>query len=332
MIFDAPPKSRRRVVTRFILPVLVIAAVTVAAVVSAAGEETRLELQYLDSIRNQAEELARSGTSIADVMARIGEIDRDEFTTVIAGVESNLEENRVFVDEEPPTDSLIPVWALYRQAVTAWDAGVRGLSQAVLRAADDPDDVTVINNTADSLASLRAGDALFQDLKTEFQREEIPEPVSPLIDVVMSPTDAGLVSQATSYVAAVRRSTAQLGLRPGLRISQIASDPAWQVNVENQVVVPATETVGFSVVVTNSGNVASEPESMTMELNGGAEPIVATAEVPALQPGGQTTIQYEPIELLPETLYDVRVALQLSNPDADMTDNELRVQFTVAAG
>ncbi|MFP3883557.1 MAG: hypothetical protein ACLFWH_14750 [Actinomycetota bacterium] len=317
--------------TRLILPGLVIAVVTIAAVVSAAGEETRLELEYLESIRSQADQLAVSGTSLADVMSRLDEVDRDEFTTVFNGVGSDLDEAQIFAGEGPPTDSLIPVWALYRQALNAWDEGVRGLSSAILQAADDPDDITVINTTSDSLALLRAGDALFQDLKNEFQREEIPEPVAPPPDVSMSPTDAGLVSRSTSYVAAARRSTSQLGLRPELRVSQVVSDPAWQMNVEEQPVVPETETIAFSAVITNSGNVASEPESLTMELTGGAEPVVANAEVPALEAGEQTAVEFSPLEVIPDTLYEVRVTLELGNPDADMTDNELRVQFTVSS-
>ncbi len=318
-------------VTRFLLPAVVILAVIVAAVVSAAGEETRVELEYMESIRTQSEELASSGMSIADVMSRIDQIDRDEFTTVFDSVDGDLNEAESFVAEEPPTESLIPVWALYRQAVTAWDDGVRGLSASILRAADHPDDVNVINGTADSLAELCNGDALFQDLKTEFEREEIPEPVSPPVDVVLCPTEEGLLSQSVSYVAAARRSTAQLGLRPGLRVSQVVSDPGWQIDVENQVVVAATETIGFTAVITNTGNVASEPESLIMELHGGAEPVVATAEVPSLQPDGQTTIEFEPLPVLPETPYTVRVALELSNPDSDPTDNAKEVMFTVDA-
>lgn len=316
-------------VTRFLLPAIVLVAIVVAAMVSAAGEETRVELEYMESIRTQAEQLARSGMSIGDVMSRIDSIERDEFTTVFESVEADLDEAQAFVAEEPPTDSLIPVWALYRQAVASWDEGVGDLSRSILQAADDPDDVTVINATADALANLRAGDALYQDLKAEFEREEIPEPVNAPVDVILCPTEEGLLSQSVSYVAATRRSTAQLGLRPGLRVSQVVADPAWQINVEGQPVVPATETVAFSAVITNTGNVASEPESLIMELQGGAEPVVATVEVPALQPEGQTTIEFEPLEVLPETLYEVSISLELSNPDADMTDNEKRVQFTI---
>lgn len=318
-------------VVRILGPTLVLAALVVAAVVSAAGEETRTELEYLDQIRSQAAELGRSGSSIADIMSRVDAVDREEFTTVFESAAADLEVAREFVADEPPTQALVPVWALYRQAVEAWSRGVEGLAASILQAADDPDDIAVINATGDALADLRAGDILFQDLRAEFQREEIPKPVSPPVEVVMSPTDSGLLTQSVSYVAGARRSTSGLGLRPGLRVSQVVSVPAWQVNVEDQAVIPATETVVFSTVISNSGNVASRPESVRMEMRGGADPVVSVMEVPVLQPGGQTTIEFPPVEVLPDTLYEVDVVLELSNPDADMTDNQIRVQFTVSS-
>ena len=319
-------------VARFLWPVLIAVALIVAVVVSAAGEETRTELQYMDEMRNQATELARSGSTIADVMSRISEIDREEFTTAIESVTADLDVAEAFVAEEPPTDSLIPVWALYRQSVEAWAAGVDGLGTSILLAADDPGDETVINSTADALGDLRAGDNLFRNLRAEFGRSEIPDPVSPLAVVRLSPADTGLVTQSVSYVTAARRSTSGLGLRPGLRVSQVVSEPSWQVDVENQAVIPATETVIFSTVITNSGNVASELETVRMTLRGGAEDVVAQAEVPPLQPDGQTTIQFAEVEVLAETLYEIEVVLDLTNPDSDMTDNQVLVQFTVNEG
>ena len=316
-------------VARFIWPLLISVAVILAVVVSAAGQETRTELEYLDAIRSQTEALSQSGATLADVMARIAEVDRDEFTTVLDSVKAELDTAVAFVEEEPPTQSLIPVWTIYRQAVQAWESGVDGLAFSILQAADNPQDDTVINATGDALADLRAGDYLYQDLQVEFEREEIPEPVTPLIDVRMNPTDAGLHTQSTSYVAAARRSTAGLGLRPGLGVSQVVSAPAWQMSVEGQAVVPATETIVFSAVISNSGNVASQPESVKMQLNGGNEPVVAVSEVPVLEPSGQTTIEFAPVDVLPDVPYEVIVVLELTSPDADPADNEVRVQFTV---
>jgi hypothetical protein len=318
-------------VARILWPTLIAIALIVAVVVSTAGEETRLELAYLDEMRSQSTELSRSGLAMANLLERLDEIDRDEFTTLIDGVDEDLGVALEFVADEPPTETLIPVWALYRQAIESWSNGVEGLSVAILAAADDPEDLEVINATGDALAELRAGDALFRDLTAEFEREEIPEPVAPLIVVRMTPSHEDLFRLAQTYVASARRSGDRLGLRPGLKVSQLVSDPSMQVDVERQVVIPATETVTFSTVITNTGNIASQPESVRMELTGGAEPVVEIVDVPALRPDGQTTVQFPEQDLLPETPYEVHVMLDLTNPDTDTTDNEIRVQFTVNA-
>lgn len=298
--------------------------------VTTAGQETRSELEYLDEIRAQAMDLSRSGASIAEVMPRMREIGRDEFTTVFDAVDFDLNVALEFVAEEPPTESLVPVWALYRQAVQAWDAGASGLSSSILAAADNPSDTVIANLVGDALADLRAGDSLFQDLQAEFERAEIPDPVSPPVDVIMTPAEGGIASLSQSYVAAARASTNQLGLRPALTVSQIVADPAWQINIEGQPVVPGTESVTFSAVITNSGNVASQPETLELTLTDGEELLVIDeAEIPVLQPNGQTTITFDALAVEAETLYEVKVALVITGVDSDLTDNELRIQFTV---
>jgi hypothetical protein len=36
--------------------------------------------------------------------------------------------------------------------------------------------------------------------------------------------------------------------------------------------------------------------------------------------------------VVPDTLYEIEIELILANPDSDLTDNDLRVQFTVNPG
>jgi hypothetical protein len=331
VIFDPPPKSRRRAVARFLWPTLIVIAVVVAVVVSAAGEETRTELAYLDEIRSQASELARSGFVISDIMSRLAEINREEFTTAFEGVTTDIDVAVDFVANEPPTESLIPVWSLYRQVVESWSAGVDGLVTSILQTADDPEDETAFNIVGEALADLRTGDKIYQSLQAEFEREEIPKPVAPLAVVRLSPTETGLFSQTQSYVAAAQRSTNGLGLRPGLRVSQVVAEPKWEINVERQAVVPTTETIVFTAVITNAGNIASQVESVQMRLTGGAESVAAAAEVPPLEPNGQTTVVFPEVQVAPDNPYQVAVELILSNPDADPTDNLLTVEFTVNA-
>jgi hypothetical protein len=322
------------VVARYLWPTLIVLAVIVAVTVSSAGEQTRTELSYLEEIRAQATDLARAGSIVNEVMSRIAEINREEFTTAFDSVTADLDVALDFVAGEPPTESLIPVWALYRQSVESWSGGVDALAVSILQAADDPEDDIVFNTTGDALAELRTGDRIYQDLQAEFERDEIPHPVSPLVDVRMSPTDAALHTQSVSYVNAARRSTNGLGLRPGLRVSQVVTDPEWEVNIDQEAVVPATESVVFSTVITNAGNVASEVESVQMTLvdvDDEEEAVALVREVVPLQPNGQVTIEFPEVEVVSDTPYRITIELQLSHPDADPNDNFITVEFTVNA-
>lgn len=318
---------------RVLLPILVVVALVVAVFLTSAGDETRAELDYLGEIKTQATELERSGSAIREVMPRLREIDRDEFTTVMDGVAVDVDTSLAFVAGRPPVDSLIPVWSLYRQAVQAWASGLDSLTTGVLLAADQPDEVTATDIVADGLAALRAGDNLYDDLRAELEREEVPEPMTPLAVVALSPSEGALFSVAATYVAAARASTNNLGLRPDLRVSQLLADPRWQLNVEEQAVVPFTEAVTFSVVVTNVGNVGSELQTLRVELAGGEDVAQqeATAEVPVLDPGGQITIQFDPMNVEPDIPYTVTAELLITGVDTTLSDNKLSTEFTVNA-
>lgn len=259
----------------------------------------------------------------------VRDLDRDEFSTVFQAVGTSLDTGLTFVADEPPTDSLTPIWVMYRQILMTWESGVEGLEMAILRAADDPEDTLAVNLVADALGDLRAGDNLYADFQAEFELAEVPDPVIPLVDVRLSPSDEGLASLSSTYVNAARSSTNELGLRPGLKVSQIVSNPKWDINVDGDPVVPATDSIVFSAVITNVGNVASPPETVTLELITTDDTIMMQQEVGGLEPDRQTTVVFESVDVEAEILYEVRITLEAPELDSDLEDNILFVQFTV---
>lgn len=330
VIFDPPPKSRRG---RYLWPILIVTAVILAVVVTAAGQETRAEIEYLEDMRLQATELARDGSTMTDVMAGLRQMGREEFTIGFDLVSEDLEASRAFIADMPPTESLVPVRALFRQAIEAWHAGVTNLREAILLSADHPGEATSVNAVADALAELRAGDLVYAELQREFEEQDVPDPLTPLPNVVLSPAEGGLASLAISYVHAAEASTNGLGLRPGLAVSQIVPDPVWQINVDGEAVIPTTAEVTFSVVITNKGNVASTAATVTLELVGGESPVLDQMEVPALAPDGQTTVAFDPVPVIPDLGYSVIVRVEITefDLDSDLDDNLLRVEFVVNA-
>jgi hypothetical protein len=327
VIFDPPAK--RRTLLRVILPLVLIAAVVIAVIVSAAGAETRAEIEYLEELHAQASEISKSGDAMRDVVSRLQRISRTEFVTVIEGIRDDLAVSAEFVAEDPPTASLLSVRAMYRQALAIWTSGTDGFEASVLQAADEPENNAVVDTMAGALADLRAGDALYADLVVDMRRDDVPDPLVEMPRIELMPAEGTLVNLSLAYVDSARSPNNQLALSPGLAVSMVASDPEWQVNPSDQVVVPQTDSVVFSVVVTNVGNVRSGDEALVLTLTGGPEQVRLQADVSPLDPNQQVTLVFEPIAVEPGGLYEVAAELVVTADDSNLTDNEVTVEFVV---
>jgi hypothetical protein len=317
------------VVGRLLWPAVITAAAVVAVVVSGAGTDTRAELEYLGIVHDQAADLAVGGDSLRVVISRLSRIERTELVTATDAIRADLETAMSHAEAGPPSTSLIAANALYRQAIGAWTVGLSGFTSAILAAADDSNSTVVIDNIANALVELRAGDRLYADLLRELEREEVPAPVGLMPEVVMVPAEGELLSLSLAYVEAARSVNSGIALRPGLTVSQIVSEPVWIVDPTDQPVIPATDTVSFSVVVTNLGNVVSVAEPIDLTLSGPSDPVVLTELVPALEPGAQTTVRFEDLEVDEGASYEVVAELKVLSDDLDFEDNMLRVLFSV---
>jgi hypothetical protein len=96
-------------------------------------------------------------------------------------------------------------------------------------------------------------------------------------------------------------------------------------------VIPATESVVFSVVITNAGNVVSAEDNLVLTLTGGPEPVRLQVELDTLEPDQQTTVIMEPVPVEPGGVYEVVAALAISENDSNFEDNSITVVFTVNA-
>jgi len=303
--------------------------VVLAVVVSAAGDDTRAELAYLDELQSQSVELAKAGDALRDVVSRLPRIERTEFVTVIDGISADIDEGMEFVEHDPPTAQFAGVRALYRQALLAWDSGITGFGSSILLAADEPENLLVVDLVAEALAELRAGDGIYVDLVAEISRDELPQPPSPMADVMLLPAEGSLVTLSVSYIDLARSPNNSLGLRPGLSVSQLLADPQWQVDPTDQAILPATDAVIFSVVITNAGNVTSAEDNLVVTLTGGPEQLRSQVAIEPLEPDQQVTVIVEPMPVEAGGVYEVVAAIAISENDSNFDDNSISVEFAV---
>lgn len=328
MILD-PPKPRRRLLARVVWTLLIGAAIAVAIVVADTGRDTRSDLNYVEALHDEVSAIALGAESLRDVSQRLFTVDRVEFVTVTDGLRADLAAAQARIETGAPSDPLVAVNQLYNQTLRAWSLGVSGFASGVLVAADDPADEFAEDLIAESLAEIRAGDELYLALLDELGMSEIPDPVAPMPDITMTPAEGTTLSLSQTYVSAARSPGNGLALLAGLGISQLVSNPSIVVGPDDQGAVPTTETMVFTAVITNSGNVVSEPETVTLTMTGGPEPVELSVELPALDAGRQTTVAFEPVAVEGGLVYEVSAALLVTNPDSTLDDNERSVVFLV---
>lgn len=327
MVFD-PPKSRRRSL-RWLIPTVIVVVVVLALSLSGAGSDTREEIEYLAQITEQSEQLALGGDALRDVVSRLSRIDRPELVTVIDGLRADIEAGLELAAIEPPAVELFAVGAIYRAALQQWSEGVAAFGSGVLAAADNPTDSTPTDIIANALVALRNGDQLFEDLIAELDRLDVPDPIQSLRAVALSPAPGEALALSTAYTEVARSESNSIALRPGIAVSSIVAVPDWQLNPDNLVIMPATDSALFSVVVSNVGNVMSSEEVLTLTLTGVSDPVVMTATVSPLQPGAQTTLEFEAISVSAGDLYEISAVISVADIDSSFEDNEIHVTFQV---
>ena len=327
-----PPRPKRRVMSRFIWPAVITAAVVVAFAVSGAGRDTRSELEYLDQVHEQVTSLSVGGDALRSVISRLSTVDRIEFVTAIDSLRADIDLGLETVDLGPPAATLVAANALYRQALQTWKVGLSGLRSGVLLAADDRSNKLVADDIADALAELRAGDELYRVLVAELDAEDVPSTMAPMPELVLMPDEGGLAGLASVYVASARLRGSSLNLRAGLAVSQIVFEPEWVIDPSGQAVLPATDSVMFSVVISNTGNVVSFPERLTLIVTGGPEDVELIADLEALQPSEQTTVRFGPVPVESGLVYEVVAELNVTSTDSSFEDNRIAVVFAVKEG
>lgn len=329
MVFD-PPKPKRRAL-RWFVPVVLVVVALVAVAASDSGGRTRDEIEYLDQIADQSEALALGGDALRDVVSRLSRIDRPEFVTAIDNLRAEIAVGLEFAAVEPPSEKLFAVRALYQLALDNWERGVGGFGTGVLGAADNPQAFEPTDVIANGIVELRSGDELFEQVRSEIDRFDTPDPVKQVRVVILTPAEGEAIGLAVAYTEAARSVNNGLALRPGLALSQIVAEPLWQLNPDNIPIVPATDVITFSVIVTNAGNLISQEEELMITLTAvaGGEPIVLTAPIPQLEPGAQTTVAFDPMPVDPGGSYQVATVINVSDVDMSLVDNEITVEFRV---
>lgn len=304
----------------------VVALVAVSLTVSEDGGSTL----YVEDLRDQAVAMSQKASTFQDTLERIGTLDRVELNGVIDGIEATVLEVEAFLaDEEIPDEMVGPV-TVFGLALDSWHAGVTGLRDRLLIAADDATATGIEEGMVLALLDIKAGDRLYGRFLEAMAAADVPQPVSPLPQISFLPQSYPVSAGARTMVASARAEASGLKLRSALGIEQVTTVPEWVVDTENALVVEATEVLSVKVVVSNKGNAPADPSTVLLTLEGiDASTQELTQPVDALAAGSETTVTFEGLSVEPGTAYQVVVQLPLAEGEAETEDNTRVIRFRI---
>jgi hypothetical protein len=282
---------------------------------------------YLDGIRQSAEELVTAASTFSTLPDGLAGLDRVEFETATDSVAAALDTASASVLEAPQRSSLIGAASLFRLAVSTWTGGVRTFQEGMLRSAD-------LQGAGEEqiyagIQQVAAGDQLYRGVVTELARADVPDPITPLPELRFHSPDYSPVALARLFAAAAAADNSLLALRADLAVGQVTSQPAWVTDPDGDLVVEPVESIRIDVVVANLGNTSAPVQNLFLDLSTDEGEDSRTLAVPALAPGGQTTVSFFELAVTSGQTYQLSVALQLTEPDGNADNDGIALSFFV---
>jgi hypothetical protein len=320
---DRPRTRRHRYLWPLIVTVVVIAALGLARI----NDEAAAAVEYLDGIRLSAKSLSGAASSFASLGAEIGATDRARFQTVIDKVTADLETAAGAVAEPPGAGSLVGVASLYRLTLSTWKSGVATFAEGMFASADEGGAGS--DRIYAGLEQVAAGDSLYQGVLAELARDDVPDPIGDLPELRFLDPSLPAGTLARLFAMAAASPNSPLRLRADLAVGQVNSVPDWVADPDGNLVVAATESLTIEVVVVNHGNAGAPAQVVNLEVLSPEGSELRQENLSALSAGSQTTVRFPDLPVRPGNTYQLSVALQLTVPDADPTNNSITLGFNV---
>jgi hypothetical protein len=308
-------------------PVLLTVVVLLALILARINAQASAAVSYLDGIRQSAVELVTAASTFSALSDDLTGLDRAEFETATDSVTAALDTASASVLEAPQRSSLIGAASLFRLAVSTWTGGVRTFQEGMLRSADL--DGAGEEQIYAGIQQVAAGDELYQGVLAELDRADVPDPITPLPELVFHSPNYSPVALARLFAAAAAADNSLLALRADLAVGQVTSQPAWVTDPDGDLVVEPVEAIRIDVVVANLGNTSAPIQNLFLDLATEAGEESRTLAVPALAPGAQTTVSFFELPVTSGQTYQLSVALQLTEPDGNADNDGIALSFFV---
>jgi hypothetical protein len=280
---------------------------------------------YAEELRKSSVELSVKAETYRNMVLSMGTTDRavlDETTTAVL---ATIAETEQLLAEAPEDPAYVAPVEVLRLTLDQWRTGLETLRTEVLAVADDTAEPLPAVRLLNSLIDMKGGDRLFRAFVASMERADVTQPVSSFPTVEFVPIQIDLGSLGDSLLVAASNPDSPLKLRAELALSQVITVPELIVNTDGGLVVTDTESLVVKAVVSNGGNTVTTPIDMVLTLlQKGAVVAERFVTVEPVEPGAQTTVEFEVLEVVPGSDYGLVVSLPIS-PGEEVTEDNQRV-------
>ncbi|MPZ51484.1 MAG: hypothetical protein GEU79_01915 [Acidimicrobiia bacterium] len=329
MVLERPRPRRSR---RWLWALAIIALVALGLWALAREGETTTTIDHLEDLRAATVEVSRSANVVAETLEGLSTTRRDEFQVVMVNATEAITNARELIQDSYEDPELGSVMMFLDVALDQWAAGLARLEEGVLNVVDFPSDTSGKEAILAGTQQLRLGDLSFAAAKDAMDSELTPEPIGSIPDIRFTPADGTVTDLAGVYETAASAENSPLGLLPSISVAQVVTIPAMVTDPAGIGVIPHTDEIDIAVVVANEGNSPSVITSLELRLTatvGTMDPIIE--DVPVLESGENTTIEFNDLAVEPDTVYELAVLLTGlgQGTDLETDDNTVVIQFRV---
>jgi hypothetical protein len=320
----SPPRRRRRSI--WLLAILSVAVVVVVLVTSFRSER-RLLAGYIDTAQESSAGAAAAAVEFLDLAGRLGEVDRQEFTTTMARIRSMAGAADVLLEGAEAPQDAVGAHARLQLALSSWLLGLELMEGATLAAADDPADAIAADLIDRAVVELAVGDRAYEAAVDELlaleERTDVTIPTYPVVVFAPGQGAAGLLETA--------RTAPGLSQRRDLAVSAVGFEPRLLSETEAGVgILPFIDRLIVNVTVTNLGNEAAAaiPVQVLLSSDRTGTSASETVTIERLQPTEATSLEFV-FEVLPGVNYELVVNAGPVTGESDIDNNLVVVPFIV---
>lgn len=311
-----PYRSDRRLKRRRWLLIILTTLVVIAAIAYLVSRETeqRSAVEFLAAADQSADLHAEAAAELEGALASIGVVTKQEFSDRLTTVVENATQANDLLTVEIPASVAAPYGAIVT-ASNAWVTGVTDLQTAIDRMMNRDIGDEAVTQLRTALDMLRVGDlayGLFLD--------SVAEPIEGATAVSFSPVKYIDPEAQNPLLYHPLTLALKIGssyeLAPRHDISVIGQFEPEPVGDRGGVpLVPYSETISLTAVVTNAGNEEEADFDVVLEIFDADLDTTETFTLPiaTLSPGGSASVTFADLPITPGSLY--QVTLTATIPD-----------------